>query len=90
MSAAAVSDEVDLLQGLLDVRAGRSVPDKHPGQEEKDIVRMRWVVNLVCWRRFLRREAVVWHQYNALGIRCDPSSQISVIPFILPAESRNT
>ena len=31
VSAAAVSDEVDLLQGLLDVRPGRAIPDKHPG-----------------------------------------------------------
>ena len=47
MRAAAVSNEVNLLQGLLDVGAGRTVPDEHPGQEEEDIVRMRRVVNLI-------------------------------------------
>ena len=38
--AAAMSDEVDLLQGLLDVCTRGAVPDEHPGQEEKDIVRV--------------------------------------------------
>lgn len=47
MRAAAVSNEVNLLQGLLDVGTGRTVPDEHPGQEEEDIVRMRRVMNLI-------------------------------------------
>ena len=85
MGAAAVSDEVDLLQGLLDVRPRRSIPDEHPGQEEKDVVRMRRVVNLVPRRGFLRCKAIVWHQNDVLGTLCDPPGQISVFAFVLPA-----
>lgn len=40
MRAAAMSDEVDLVQGLLNIGAGGSVPDEESGQEEKKIVRM--------------------------------------------------
>ena len=83
--AAAVSNEVDLLQGLLDVGTRGTVPDQHPGQEEKDIVRMRRMVDLVPRRRLPRRKAIVWHQNNALSAFCDPSSQVSVITFILSA-----
>ena len=85
MRAAAVSNEVNLLQGLLDVGTGGTVPDEHPGQEEEDIVRMRRVVNLIRRRRLLRCEAIVRHQHNALGAFCDPSSQVRVIAFILSA-----
>lgn len=88
MGAAAVSDEVDLLQGLLDVRPGRTIPDEQPGQEEENVVRMRRVVNLIRCRRFLRCKAIIWHQYNALSTPCDPPSQISVLAFILSAESK--
>ena len=83
--ATAVSDEVYLLQGLLDIGAGGAVPDEHPGQEEKDIVRMRRVVNLICWRGLHRCKAIVWHQNNALSTFCDLSSQVSVTAFILSA-----
>ena len=85
MRAAAVSDEVDLLQSLLDVGTGGSVPDQEPGQEEKNIVRMRRVVDIILWGRFLRCKAIVWHQNNALSTFCDPSSQVSVVAFILSA-----
>jgi hypothetical protein len=83
--AAAVSDEVDLLQGLLDVGTGGTVPDEHPGQEEKNVVRMRRVVNLIRRRGLLRCKAVIWHQDNALSAFCDPSSQVGVIAFVLSA-----
>lgn len=36
--AAAMSDEVDILQCLLDIGAGGTVPDEDPGQEEEDII----------------------------------------------------
>ena len=83
--AAAVSNEVDLLQGLLDVGTGGTVPDEHPGQEEKNVVRMRRVVDLIRWRRLLRCKAIVWHQNDALSTFCDPSSQVGVVAFILSA-----
>jgi len=65
--AAAVTDEVDLLQSLLDVGTGGTVPDEHPGQEEKNIVRMRRMVNLIPCRGLLRCKAIIWHQNNALN-----------------------
>ena len=81
--AAAVSNEVDLLQGLLDIGTGGTVPNEHPGQEEKKIVRVRRVVNRIRWRRLPRCKAIIWHQNNALSTCCDPSSQVSVVAFIL-------
>ena len=85
MCAAAMPNEVDLLQGFLDVGARGSIPDEEPGQEEKNIVRMRRVVNLIRWRRLLRGKAIIRHQNNTPGAFCDPPSQVSVVAFILSA-----
>lgn len=84
--AAAMSDEVDLLQGLLDVGTGGTVPDEHPGQEEKNIVRMRRVVDRIRWRMLLWCKAIIWHQHNALSAFCEASSQVGVVPFIVSAD----
>ena len=83
MCAAAMSDEVDILQSLLDVGARRTVPDEDPGQEEKNIIRMRRVVDVIRRRRLLWCKAIIWHQNNALSTFCDPSGQVSVEAFIL-------
>ena len=83
--AATMSDEIDLLQGLLDVCTRGAVPDEHPGQEEKNIVRMRRVVNSIRRRRLFWCKAIVWHQNNALSTFCNPSSQVGVIAFISSA-----
>lgn len=83
MGAAAVADEVDLLHGFLDISSRGSVPDEHPGQEEENVVRMCWVVDLIRWCGLFRCKAIIGHQNNALCTLCDPSSQVSVITFIL-------
>ena len=85
MRTATMSDEVDLLQGLLDVGAGGTVPNEEPGQEEENVVGMRRMVDLILRRRLLRCKAIIWHQNNALSTFCDPSSQVSVMAFILSA-----
>jgi len=89
MCAAAMSDEVDILQGLLDVGTRGTVPDEDPGQEEENIVRMRRVVDVIRRRRLLRCKAIIWHQNNALSPFCDSSSKVSVVAFIL-SESRES
>ena len=83
MCAAAMSDEMDILQGLLDVCARGTVPDEDPGQEEENIIRMRRMVDVIRLRRLLRCKAIIWHQNDALSTFCDPSSQVSVVAFIL-------